>query len=349
MMTYNTSTELAEKYQALKQLEPGLRIYDAAQRLEVSEMELLQLQLGNGVIRLRDNFMEMLPEVKTFGTVMALTRNHWVVHERKGVYDNVSFVHGGSVGLAVNPDIDLRLFMNRWKYAFAAAIPGGKDRILYSLQFFNPAGEAIHKIYLTDTSDRDAYETFVAKYTHSEQVTLDFKAAPLEVNPGRNSLSPDEIAAFQEHWIRLQDTHDFFPLLKKFNISRTAALRFAPEGYTRQIEIGKISTMLEQAAAQQVPIMVFVENEACIQIHTGEVHKILPLNSWINVMDPLFNLHLNLDGVGEAWITRKPTVDGVVTGVELFDRGGKLLVYFFGKRKPGLPELETWRSLVDAL
>ena len=348
-MNYATSTNLADRYQALKQSEHNLRIYDAAAKLGVSEMELLQLQIGNGVTRLQEDFSAMLPEVKSFGTVMALTRNPWVVHERKGIYDNVSFVHGGTVGLAVNPDIDLRLFMTRWKYAYAAIIPGGKDRVLHSIQFFNPAGEAIHKIYLTEKSDKAAYDAFVAKYAHPQQQLEGFVAVPLQVPESRGTLSPEETAAFQSTWINLQDTHDFFPMLKKFNVSRTAAMRLAPEGYTRQIAIEKIPQMLEKAAEQQVPIMVFVENEACIQIHTGEVHKILPLNSWINIMDPLFNLHLNLDGVAEAWITQKPTVDGIVTGIELFDAQGKLLVYFFGKRKPGIPELENWTSLVASL
>ncbi len=79
--------------------------------------------------------------------------------------------------------------------------------------------------------------------------------------------------------------------------------------------------------AEQIPDIA--KTNASIQIQTGQVHKILPLNSWIIGMDPLFNLHLNLDGIAEAWVT--------------------LLVYFFGKRKPGMPELKNWTSLVASL
>ena len=38
-------------------------------------------------------------------------RNHACVHERFGIYDNGHFEHGQmSMGMFVNPDIDLRLF-----------------------------------------------------------------------------------------------------------------------------------------------------------------------------------------------------------------------------------------------
>jgi putative hemin transport protein len=46
---------------------------------------------------------------------------------------------------------------------------------------------------------------------------------------------------------------------------------------------------------------------------------------------------------------RKPTVDGIVTSVELFNDDGEAIAMFFGERKPGKPELSTWRALTDDL
>lgn len=70
---------------------------------------------------------------------------------------------------------------------------------------------------------------------------------------------------------------------------------------------------------------------------------------WINVMDPNFNLHLDTTRIAETWVVRKPTEDGIVTAVEVFNKDGDIIVQFFGKRKPGIPELEEWRSLVAEL
>ena len=47
----------------------------------------------------------------------------------------------------------------------------------------------------------------------------------------------------------------------------------------------------------------------------------------------MFNLHLREDRIAGTWVTRKPTVDGFVTAVEVFDKDGEAIVTFFGKRK----------------
>ena len=49
----------------------------------------------------------------------------------------------------------------------------------------------------------------------------------------------------------------------------------------------------------------------------------------------------------DAWVVRKPTEDGIVTSVELYDAQGVLLVQFFGERKPGQVEREDWRAIVQ--
>ncbi len=58
---------------------------------------------------------------------------------------------------------------------------------------------------------------------------------------------------------------------------------------------------------------------------------------WLNVLDDDFNMHLRDTAVASAWVVKKPTVDGIVTSLELFDDKGDNLVIFFGKRKPGEP------------
>ena len=67
---------------------------------------------------------------------------------------------------------------------------------------------------------------------------------------------------------------------------------------------------------------------------------------WLNVLDAGFNLHLREDVIDTAWVVEKPTSDGVVTSIEIFDRDGELMAMFFGTRKPGQPEREDWRAIV---
>jgi putative hemin transport protein len=116
--------------------------------------------------------------------------------------------------------------------------------------------------------------------------------------------------------------------------------------FVRELSKDYLRSMLQLAAQTKTPIMVFVGNPGMIQIHSGPIHTIVEHGSWINVLDPRFNMHIRHDLIGRAWIVRKPTVDGIVTSIEFFDHSGEAIAMFFGERKPGSAELASWRELV---
>ncbi|MCH2044258.1 MAG: hemin-degrading factor [Saprospiraceae bacterium] len=349
MITSLNPIELKTRYQDYKTEHPKKRIRDAAKDLGVTELELLSLFVGEHVTRLRSVSKDILKEIEGLGQVMALTRNEHVVHERKGIYHNVSFMDGhANMGLVVNPDIDLRLFMNAWSEVFAVKLEV-RGRTLYGLQFFSNRGEAVHKIYLTPKSNEAAYHELVAKYKADNQdigATVDRSPQPVKEYAKDEEVNVED---FHKEWIEMKDTHHFFGMLRSHKLARLQALRLAPKGYAFQVDNNSIKEVINQAAKKQVPIMVFANSSGCIQIHTGEVKKIVEMGDWYNVMDPLFNLHLNMKGVAQTWVVLKNTTEGIVTSIELFDEEGNLIVYCFGKRKPGIPELESWRSIIDSI
>jgi putative hemin transport protein len=333
--------ELKSQWDAFKIDNPKVRIRDAAKQLGTTEAELLSASAGTSVTRLRDDYPAILKAVEPLGKVMALTRNDYCVHERKGVYSNLSF--SGPMGLAVNPDIDLRLFMSAWSSAFAVDENGRK-----SLQFFAKDGEAIHKIYLGETSDLAAYDSLVHDFAAADQ------HADLEIVKDTTVVEekPDaeiDVNAFREKWLTLKDTHAFHGLLRKFGVTRTQGLRLAPEGHAVQISYESLKSIFQKASDTDLEIMVFTGNKGCIQIHTGPVKKLVQAGPWFNVLDPDFNMHLREDGIASVWLVKKPTEDGIVTSIEVFDAGGTIIVQFFGKRKPGIPENEQWRLIVNEL
>ncbi|GAB3908018.1 hemin-degrading factor [Larkinella knui] len=333
-----TVLDLKKQYAAFKAENPKVRIRDAAQQLGVSEAELVATGIGETATQLAGDFRELLKEVPTLGYVMALTRNDSVVHERKGEYLNVSF--NGHVGLVLGEDIDLRLFLIHWKFGFAVHENDRK-----SLQFFASDGEAVHKIYLTDQSNELAYDALVDRYRATDQTgNLAIEPKPEVVAPKPDSEI--DVAAFQQAWLDLKDTHAFFGLLRKYNVSRLQAMRLAPEGYALPITMEAVKSVFDEASKSSLPIMIFVGNQGCIQIHTGEVRKLVPMGPWFNVLDPQFNLHLREDHVASAWVVKKPTVDGIVTSLELYDAEGNQIALVFGKRKPGIPEKTEWREVV---
>jgi putative hemin transport protein len=345
MSTLETvAPDLRARWDAYRAEHPRARIYDAALALHVSEMELLATDCGTTVTRLAERCEDILKALEEVGEVMALTRNHWAVIEKKGRYTPVSFQH--HVGLVLDEGIDLRLFMRNWKHAFGVHHPE-HPHYSHSFQFFDGAGRALHKVYLPPESVT-AWTSVVDRFRHvdpSATIAVEAATAPEPAKPD-DEIDVDGLLTA---WGELQDTHDFFGLLKKFGVTRTQAFRLAAGQFTKRLSLDSHRTILERAAATELPIMVFAGNHGCIEIHTGPVKKVLEARGWYNVMDPGFNLHLNEAGIAETWLVRKPTEDGVVTSVELFDDAGKEICQLFGKRKPGIPELEAWRNLAESL
>jgi putative hemin transport protein len=337
---------LEQQYKTYKEAHPKARIRDISIALAVSEMELLEIADVVELTYLGSNFKAVLKEVQRLGHVMALTRNEHAVHETKGVYENVSFMEKAPMGIAHNPIIDLRYFLTTWAHVYAAVFQSGK-RTMHSLQFFDKYGNAVHKIYATPQSNLEAYQILVDKYTRDNRVK-----EPLEVERVKPAAKTDaslNVGAFQTAWLNMKDTHDFFGLLRKYNLTRQEAFCLAPDGTTHRVEKKAIVAMLEMAVASETPIMVFLGNKSCLQIFSGNIHKVVEMNGWYNVLDKDFNLHLQLEAIDEAWVVKKYTTDGIVTSLELFDKEGNQILYCFGARKPGVPELQSWRSIVAKL
>jgi putative hemin transport protein len=347
--TQKPAARIRAEYERLKDNDPSLRARNAAAKMGLSEGELVAAHVGFRNTRLVCDPYTVLPAVKSLGEVMALTRNEACVHERKGVYDNFHSMNHGKLrmGQFVNADIDLRLFFNYWEHAFAVN-EGPPHAPRRSLQFFDKAGEAVHKIYLTNHSLEDAYHALVEEYKNEDQSD---GMIPLAYDPPAADLPDSEIdwTGFRTAWENLKDTHDFFPMLRKFKTGRQQAFRHIGEDFAYPVQHDAARLTLESARDRDCDIMVFVGNKGCIQIHSGPVEKLVQHGPWYNVLDPMFNLHLRTDMIAESWVTRKPTEDGIVTALELFAADGSIIATFFGRRKPGIPELTRWREIVADL
>jgi putative hemin transport protein len=297
--------------------------------------------------RLDGDWGKLVQRLPTLGTVMTLTRNPHCVHEKVGRFETVEVMSGhGGMGLVLGDDIDLRIFFRHWRHGFAVA-KATKDGVRNSLQFFDEAGVAVFKVYLRPESDVAAYRALVDDY-----------AAPavdaLEVKPLRPKRAPRpdgeiDVPSLRRGWLALQDTHDFLPMLMKQKVERLQALRLAGRDLAAGVPTDTLRRTLEWAQSTGAEIMVFVGNHGCIQIHTGPVKTLQTMGPWLNVLDPGFNLHLREDRIVSAWVVRKPTSEGTVTSLELFDADGELIATLFGKRKPGQPELDNWRRFAEAL
>lgn len=344
-ITAHSLETLKSSWNALIQEQPKLRIRNAAEELGCSELELLLTSLGDTVTLLNEQHGALLQAIEQAGEVMALTRNDQVVHEKHGVYTDFKVTGKGAMGICLGA-IDLRVFFGQWKTA-VSVIENLGESTRRSIQFFDRSGSALHKIYCTANTQLEAWESIITEFTASDQginLTLEQIPAPSYENQGQGK--PEQI---RKEWEALKDVHHFQAMLKRLGISRTEALTKVGQDYAQPLPLSKAEEVLTKAQERQVPIMVFVGNRGIVQIHTGTIQKLLRTGPWFNILDPDFNLHFNTESITNVWLVRRPTAEGIITSVEVYNDKDELVITLFGERKPGIPEREDWQALVEAL
>ncbi len=231
----------------------------------IPEAALLAAHVGPDIVHVAAAPDRLIPLAAALGEALALTRNDSAVQERQGRYcphDPVT-VAGDGIELHIRPA--------QWVHAFAVTERTAKS-VKRSVQIFDAAGDAVHKIHLTDDSDVAAFADLVAA-------------------------------------LRLPDQPEALPFLPRATPIPDAP---DPARTLRRLSPAAMTELLERAAAGGVSLAIRVTNPGCAQVFRGTVARILPAGYWINVMDPRFNLHLRTDHLATVLLTQAPdglTVD----------------------------------------
>lgn len=330
----------------LRSANAKMRERDFARIHKISEAELAAAYVGQGNTRLRVDVAALLEGMPACGEVMALTRNESVVHEKIGPFEKGRASEHSAIVLG--EQIDLRIFPSKWKHGFAVEKLSDDGELRRSMQFFDGAGEAVFKIHVRPATNLEAWNALVRQLTADEQrQTVAVVAAEREPEA---SGTPADVEELKTSWNQLTDTHQFFGMLKRLNLTRMQALNMIGESYAWPVPAEATAELLKGAVAQpDLSIMVFVGNPGCIQIHSGPIKSATTMGPWLNVLDETFHMHLRLDHIAQAWVVRKPTDKGHVTSLECYDSEDRLIVQFYGKRVEGHDERPAWRALVEGL
>jgi putative hemin transport protein len=350
-----SSSDLSQRWAQLRQEQPKLQVRDAAQKLGVSEAELVATQ----AVRLKsgsDAARAILRRALDLGEVMALTRNEHGVIETTGIAkrypvkeitadmnDEEKRRIQNSIGGYISGPIDLRFHFQKWEHAFAQTqTKDGKST--RSLQFFDASGKAIHKIYVKSEAGNAVFDQLVEEFRHPQA------QAPLAIIAAtkKPAMTPDtdiDTKEFQLAWREMTDVHQFNRLLTEFKLGREQALRLAPDGFARKLSTSALRNLLNEAAQKQVGIMAFLGNTGLTQIFSGTINKVAASGDWFNVLDPKFNLHIRESALSRAWVIQRAGI----TSIEFYDNEGELVLSFFAVRENGKPQPQAWLDLVASL
>lgn len=318
---------------------------DFAASAEIGEAHVLAAGIGNGVVRMDVDWNAALPRLEDLGEVRVTTRNRAIVHEKRGSFGRTNVVQ--STGLVLNGGVDLRIFFGHWRHTFLVETrEQGEARI--AIRVFDLAGDAVHDITRIATTDAAAWDAFVEAARSRDQTPYLDVVPPSAPLPLRADADID-VAGLCRHWEKLNDVHHFHDMLGMFGVGRLQAMRLVGEPWSRPVAVDALSSVMRRAAAEALPIMVFVGNPGCIQIHTGPVRNVAEREGRVEIDDPDFKLRAEVAEIASAWVVRKPSRDCVITTLELYDRQGENCAILCGQRAPGEMERPDWTALLDDL
>ncbi|TRW97840.1 hemin-degrading factor [Paracoccus sp. M683] len=324
--------------------EATVRPYDLAAQLGLSEAALVEADLGLGVVRIDPAPGRLIPAITELGEVMALTRNASCVIEKIGTYND--FHDGEHAAMTLDREIDLRMFPRHWVHAYAVETAGEKG-VRRSVQVFDAAGDAIHKVHLREASDLAAWDALRRDLALSDQQGLSTFQPRAEPEGAR--IAEDRAEMLRKEWVQMTDTHQFNTLVRRLKMNRLGAYRVAGEPLARQLAVGTVPILLEWLLAEGHQVMLFIGNAGCIEIHSGPIRSLKPMGPWLNVLDDRFNLHLRADHIAEVWLVDKPTRRGPAISVEAFDGMGNLIFQCFGMREEKGGNPKAWATMTADL
>ena len=133
---------------------PRQRDRDVADALGISEAALVAAHVGvTGPRRawwITPDPASLADALARCGPVMALTRNRSAVHEVTGRYGRYE---GDAEAGRLLGGIALEIRPHHWQHAFAVELRGAQGT-LFSLQVFDGAGQAVHKVYPQEAGAR---------------------------------------------------------------------------------------------------------------------------------------------------------------------------------------------------
>lgn len=347
--TVQKNQALWQAYQDKKSQSPMLFPTEGAKLLGVSEFELLLSSPDSRYLGTKCR--EMLFELETLGELESIVRNEFAVHEKQGEYKNLKI--GEVMGLAINVGgLDLRIFMKKWAHMLAVKSVGKKTS--YSIQFFDKHGQAINKVFLTQTDETSVvkWQALTDRYAQDAEGTITLEKTVPQGAWHYHQLSDEQKQEFHEDWQAMTDIHQFHTILSKYELDRASSYHQAPAGMATAVKPQVIEALFNRLRNDKVGCMIFVGNTGMVQIESGLTHHVKRMGDWLNILDKQeknFTLHLKDNALVQVWHLKRPNIDGYTTAFEAFDEKGNSIITVFGQRQEGHTQCAKWQQLAQEL
>lgn len=297
--------------------------------------------LGDRVLRLQDEPARLFRALRRFGQLEAGTANRACSLWQTTAHGDLEYAAVCGVARLRRGPVTLECFPRQWAAVLAVLAPvaGIAPR---SLLCFDAHGALRHQWHVPAGSAGLAFEELVCALLHPDQRDLPRPrplVAPVEA-------AHVDLAALEQGWSVLREPADFAGLLRRHGLRRLRAYRLVRDKFARPVSLDSVPALLSLGAARQTPLSLRCGNRGAVQRFEGA----LPLPAWqgdtLCVRQGGLRFSLSMRDVASVWRVRKPSVDGVVTTIELFDGQDERVLTISGARGYGRMELPSWRALL---
>tara|TARA_Y100000588_G_scaffold199465_1_gene213237 strand:+ start:474 stop:1460 length:987 start_codon:yes stop_codon:yes gene_type:complete len=241
-----------------------LRNFDIAKKMGISEAELLSVKLDSNLKYLDiPDQIQFFNDIKRLKKVMFLTRNDDIVHEKTIIPNKLDIISNENNILLTCESPLLKFNDNLWEYAFSE-YKITKNRELRSFQFFDKSGDSVLKIYLK-SDDVEKFNDISIKYESSYSYQLQGTCLP-SYNTNKS-------------------LKELVLLKKSININNTWNKKMF---YSKAL----FRKMLQYLSKNKNEVSLYIIGNKSVQYHVGIINKVVDFSSWLNVLDPNFNIHV---------------------------------------------------------
>lgn len=337
--------EIRQQFQLERQAGRA-RHREIAEKLNISEGELIAAHIGapaDGLMRvsrLQPDWHALLKAFASLKQVMSLTRNAACVHEKDGVYSSV--IEQANVVSVRGEQIDLQCRFAHWQHGFAVEESSEKG-VQRSLQFYDAAGGAVHKVFLRPHSDVAAYLALVEQFSDKNQLP------GITVQPFVAPTAIKDFPSFLVAWDMVHEARDLYTLLAHCGGACLSYVQQLAAEVAQQVPVNAARVLLETAATEAIAVLILTGNTGVTQAHSGLIDKVVVMGPWLNVLDPGFNLHLREDHIAFAWVVIQSGLHGLFSSLALLNEDGELITLFASVNVTDRPEANAWADLIERL
>ena len=261
-----------------------------------SELGAMMAEPGFSAAPLAAPVAAIAAEFPALSAVVAVTTNPCAVMTEIGAYAPPCFAGDG---LCLGQSgTGLRIHCGSVATALAVERPD-HGQVPCSLQFFDGAGAALHKCFLTSVVDDFAFADLTRDWIGSPPAeSAADPAAGMPAMAGMMPAQPDGA------WWRWRDgAFQVDGVLRDNGLARRASLPSWGEDLAWRIDPDILFDLMTLLSEVRMPVSIGVGNAAFVQMHQGAIDKAMRGGNMIRLTTGACSVSLDLEEIEEIWVT----------------------------------------------